>query len=162
VNTSHDLPVINKTISIRSPRAVILMNPLFPVIVCMFGIAVVFTVWPEALDHSPISFERSGIIHHVWHYALLGGSTLSLIGMFGTFKRRLEVELAGLIVIAGCLALNFIALLGQVSHPDERVYPASGLALALRIAVISMILIRCAILVFRPTVDAPIKTEARG
>lgn len=156
-NRDYDIPLATRTISIRSPRAVLLLNPTLPLVLAAFGVSIVFTIWPEALNHSPIGFERRGIIHHVWHYTLFVGSALALVGMFGTFTRRLEVELFGTILLAGALTLNLIANVNEAFLPVDVV--PSGLGMAMRAGVIFVFVLRVYVLVARPHVDAPVLEE---
>lgn len=96
-------PVATNTI--RSPRSIILLTPFeFVVASLLWLLAVVFTIWPAALEHAPVSFEQRGVVHHVWHFALLAGSSLLLTGLFYAGARRLQVELVGLFLTLGCPA----------------------------------------------------------
>ncbi len=174
MNRDHDIPVVHHTISIRSPRAVLLLNPTLPIVLSLLFVSVVFTIWPEALDHSPISFERRGIVHHVWHYSLLAGSLLALVGMFATFRRRLQLELAGTFLLVGSLTINLIAMVNElepaetflpvgaftinlIAMVDESGHPVgdppSGLGMAIRAGVILMLAIRTYILIAEPTIE---------
>lgn len=155
----YDIPVVRRTVSMRSPRAVLLLNPTLPIVVTILVVSVVFTIWPEALNHSPISFERRGIVHHIWHYTLLVGALAALVGMFGTFARRLELELAGTILLAGALMINLIAQFGQGLDPSQDDEVPSGLGMALRFGVIAIFALRMYVLVARPQVDAPVLEE---
>lgn len=156
MSRDYDIPVVRRTFSIRSPRAVLLLNPTVPIVVCILIVSIIFTFWPQTLNHSPISFERRGIVHHIWHYSLLAGSLLALVGMFGTFKRRLEFELFGTIILAGALTMNLIALVADAVDPKAG-EPTSGLIMAVRVGVILIFILRVYVLVARPAVNAPLE-----
>jgi hypothetical protein len=153
----HRLPVVKRTISFSSPRSVLLLNPTLPLVLCLFGIAIVFTVWPTALDHAPIGFERRGVIHHIWHYSLLGGSLLALYGMFSANLRRLQFEFAGLLLLVTALSMNFVAQMSVlIAHGESSVQEGvTGLGLALRVAVIATLALRAGVLVVEPVVIVP-------
>lgn len=155
----HRLPIIRHTISFNSPRSVLLLNPVVPLVVSVFLIAVVFTIWPEALEHAPISFERRGVIHHIWHYSLLGGSILALYGMFSANLRRLQFEFVGLLMLTTALAMNLVAqvatLIDEGSAAGGEAAGVTGLGLALRAGVIVTLALRTAVLYFEPIVQVP-------
>lgn len=174
-------------------RRTALLHPFqLPVCVCLFVVAIVFTIFPEALEHSPVSFETRGVLHHIWHYALLFGALLVLIGLFlptpaadigplrVKFRSRVEVinaavrklpwrpnplnvEFAGLVLLALCIALNLVALVvnefqnvESVSRQDS----IGGLGLALRLGVLLGFCIRIWINRAQPTVDLPVRPDA--
>lgn len=144
---NHDVPLLHGTFTIRSPRSVLLLNPFqLPLVVGLLLVAVVFTIWPQALDHSPVSFEKRGLVHHVWHYTLLLGSALTLVGMLAAARWRLKAEFVGLVSLIVVAALNMIALTSAEG-------PTSGFDLALRAAVIVGLSVRAVIVVTEPTVD---------
>jgi len=154
---SDDIPVIEGRITVRNPIRVLLLNPmLFPVMLSLFAVSVVFTVWPTALAHNAVAFETSGVIHHVWHYTLLGGSLLSLFGMLAATKWRLKAELFGLILLTAALAINLVAVISanlDGPAPD----PTSGLGFALRVGVLFGMLLRIYVVVAEPTIGVPVK-----
>ena len=100
-------------------------------------VALVFTAFPEALSHVPVGFENRGIIHHVFHYALLTGALLSLIGLVGENARA---EMMGLILLAGAISINLIAL---VTGGDPE-----GIAIAFRSAALIGVLSRLYLIAF--------------
>lgn len=131
-------------------RTVLLLHPVeLPVAVCLFVIAAVFTLAPETLGHTAVSFERRGIVHHLWHYALLFGSALTVIGLLVDARRALLAEFAGVVLLAVVLAVNLIALIAEGD-------PVSGMALATRGGLLLGLLVRAWILVTLPSV--PVRT----
>ncbi len=152
----YDIPIIRSTVSIRSPRAVTLLQPvLVPTVLLLLVLSVVFTIWPEALNHTPISFETRGFVHHAWHYTLFAGSLLTTIGLFVNHRRRLQIELSGLCLLVGALTMNAVALIADSTNltPDEA--PFSGLGMALRVGLIVGLLIRAYTVAIEPTVQVP-------
>lgn len=114
MSAPHDKSFLHGSVTIRSPRSVLLMNPYqLPIVLCLFGVAVVFTFWPTLLEHSPVSFEARGVVHHAWHYALLSSASLTLVAMFSTRAWRLKAELIGLIGLIGALGMNFVAMVAD-------------------------------------------------
>ncbi len=156
-----DVPI--KGFSIRSPFAVMVLMPFqLPLMLFLGVLSLVFTIWPGVLQHSPISFETRGIIHHVWHYSLLAGSLLALVGMFWTSPRRLRVELSGLFLLMGAMTMNLIALVSAVSSAGVGVtQETSGLDLALRFGVLAGLASRVVVLMTAPvaTVKPPPRDE---
>lgn len=149
----HDAPLLHRSFTIRNPRDVLLLHPATTALVLAFTtVAVVFTFWPQMLDHAPVSFERRGIVHHIWHYVLLTGSLLTLFGMFSAGARRLRVELVGLCVLVGALGVNLVA---EVTYAAEVNQAASGLDVALRAAAILGLTVRTYIVATEPTVGLP-------
>ncbi len=136
-------------------RAALLRQSPLPILLTLLAVSIVFTVQPEALVHSPVSFEAGGIVHHVWHYTLLGGSLLGLAGAVIVDKR--SMELVGLILVECALALNLIALVVNevvgIASVDD---PASGLGLALRVGVMAQIATSIWILTTEPLLDLPV------
>ncbi len=114
----------------------VLMPFQLPLMLAIFMVSVVFTIWPDALQHSPISFEKQGLVHHIWHYSLMLGALLVLIGLFWTSPRRLTVELVGLFALIGALMMNIIAIVALAIMPGTAEEP-SGLGMALRVGIIS-------------------------
>ncbi len=48
----QDVPTKHAKLSIRSPWAVMVLMPFqLPLTVAMFAVSVVFTIWPDALQH---------------------------------------------------------------------------------------------------------------
>jgi hypothetical protein len=144
----------------KSLRRVILLHPFeLPLAVCLLAIAVVFTAFPDVLEHSPINFEARGIVHHAWHYALLLGGALTVIGLFAIGPRCLGVELAGLTLLLMCIALNFTALIaGEIDGSGRDAL--SGMDAALRVAAIVAIGVRMWIIATRPTVTMTASRDA--
>ncbi len=135
-------------------RAALLRQSPLPILVTLLAVAIVFTLSPEALSHSPVSFETRGIIHHVWHYTLLGGTLLGLIG--AVIVDRRSMELVGLILVEAALALNLIAI---VTFEITGVGPgdaASGLGVALRVGVMAQIATSIWILTTEPLLELPV------
>lgn len=117
------------------------------VAIALFVVCVIFTAFPEALEHAPVGFEDRGIAHHVFHYTLLLGSFLILVGLL--LKRGLadELERAGLILTAGALTVNLIGFLGSDQLED-----LPGVGLALRVAVILGLILRAVALTRFPRI----------
>jgi hypothetical protein len=153
----YDIPIVRGTFSIRSPRAVALLHPFqLPLVLGLAALAVVFTIWPAALNHTPISFETRGVIHHVWHYSLLAGAVIATVGMFVTHRRRLQIELSGLFLLTGAIVMNLVAVIAQASTiPPTGEEAPSGLGMALRAVVIAGLLVRTYTVVREPTVQIP-------
>lgn len=156
----HRLPVVRHTISFASPRSVFLWNPVVPLVFAVFFIAVTFTIWPTALDHAPISFERRGIIHHIWHYALLGGSLLALYGMFSANLRRLQFEFTGLLVLTTALSMNLVAQVALFIEAGSAAVAegVTGLGLGLRAGVIVTLALRAWVLFAEPVAQIAIES----
>lgn len=151
------IPIIKSALSIRSPRAVAILHPFqLPLVLVLAVLSIAFTIAPETLNHTPISFETRGIIHHVWHYTLLGGALLALVGMFAAARRRLQIELSGLFLLAAALTMNLVGLFtvsaATATTGDE---PPSGLGMALRVGVIVGLLVRAYTVAREPTVQIP-------
>lgn len=138
-------------------RRVALLHPFqLPISLAMFGVAILFTAFPEALEHTPVSFETRGIIHHLFHYSLLIGGALSVIGLFLCGRLALPVEFVGLLLLAVALALNLTALVSAELNPEDTP-PLSGLVVALRLAVLGGIGVRMFIILTQATVELPAK-----
>ncbi len=155
-----DVPMRQARFSIRSPFAVMVLAPCqLPLMLVLGALSIVFTIWPDVLQHSPISFETRGVLHHVWHYSLLAGSMLALVGMFSTRAYRLRVELSGLSILLGAMTMNLIALVAAVSSAGRvgDVVETSGLDLALRFGILVGLASRAFVIVTAPvvTVKAP-------
>ncbi len=149
----QDVPVKHARFSIRSPWAVMVLMPFqLPIVLAIFAVSIVFTIWPDALQHTPISFETQGLIHHIWHYSLMLGSLLVLVGLFWTSPKRLTVELVGLFVLMGALLMNMIALVAFAFSPADGEDP-SGLGMAIRIGVIVGLGVRAYIVIREPIVN---------
>lgn len=150
--TSRDHAVRLLHVALRNPRDVLLLNPLqLPVVVALLTVSVVFTIWPEVLEHSPVSFEQRGIIHHFWHYTLLTGAASTLFGMMSAGPRRLKAELVGLCLLIGALGINLTSAVAAAlaTHPPE----VSGLVVAMESALIAGLSVRAYIVTVEPTVD---------
>lgn len=148
----HDVPLLHGTFTIRSPRSVVLLQPFqLAIAVALTIVSVVFTIWPEVLDHTPVSFERRGLIHHTWHYLLLAGSVSTLAGMFSAGPRRLKIELVGLCLLIGALSINLTSAVAAAlaTRPPEM----SGLVVAMESAIIVGLVLRAFIVATEPTVD---------
>lgn len=130
-------------------RDELLLNPYeLPFSFSVLVVAIIFTLSPQTLEHSPIGFETRGIIHHLWHYALLlPGAVLNLVGRF-TRERAwgLALEGIGLALLLGAVSLNFSAIMTAGS-------PLGGFGIVLRIALMVGIVVRLFIIIKRPTVD---------
>lgn len=145
-----DFPVMKGTITIRNPRSVLLLVPLeFSLALALWLTSIVFTIWPEVLEHAPVSFEQRGVVHHVWHYALLLGSSLMLVGLLSAGTRRLQIELVGLVLVIGCLGVNLTAALASSATT------IAGLGVGLRVAAILGLSIRAWIVVREPPLSLP-------
>jgi hypothetical protein len=105
-------------------------------------------------------FETRGAIHHAWHYALMLGGALTLIGEFWASRRALAVELIGVSLLTSAVAMNLAAMVAaalaaerHVGHFDGAMNGApSGFGMALRAGVVAMFLIRSWVLVYQPQV----------
>lgn len=149
----HDIPIRRAGFSIRSPWAVMVLAPFqLPIMLAVFLVSVVFTISPDTLQHTPISFETRGFIHHTWHYSLMLGSLLGVVGMFWTNPRRLQAELAGLFILMGALTMNLIALVAFAVSPSSDAEEPSGLGMAIRAGVILGLAVRAYIVVAQPVV----------
>lgn len=137
-------------------RAVILLYGVeLPIIASLFVVSLVFTVWPGALEHSPISFEERGLVHHVWHYTLLAGASLVLLGMLWNNRKRLKVELMGTVLLIGATGMNLLAV-GTEEGPDA----PNGLSIAYRAGILVGLALRAWIIVSEPVV--PLGTATTG
>lgn len=153
---SHEVTLWHVTL--RNPREALLLNPIqLPLVAVLLAVSVVFTLWPTALDHAPVSFEERGLVHHVWHYALMVGSAATLAGMLSAGARRLRTELVGLSILIGTLGVNLVA---EVAGAVEAGHAASGLDVALRAAAVLGLTVRAYIVATEPTVDLRGQTSA--
>lgn len=137
----------------KSLRRVALLHPIeLPLVVCLLLVAVVFTVFPQALEHAPVSFEQRGLVHHAWHYSLLMGAGLAAFGLFTCDIRRGRlVQVAGFTLLVAALAMNLVALIAAETSGDPRV-DLSGLTIAIRVALIIGLLTRMWITAAQPTI----------
>lgn len=151
----HDVPLLRGTFTIRSPRSVLLLYPFqLTIVVAILAVSVTFTFWPEALEHAPVSFEQRGVIHHVWHYALLAGSGGTLWGMLSASALRLKVELIGLCLLVGALAMNLATMVADaLASTSLESSGLSGLEVALRAGVIAGLVVRAFTVTVEPTVE---------
>lgn len=141
-------------VRMRSPRSVLLFHPFhLPIHFSLFIVSIIFTLWPESLEHAPVAFETRGVIHHAWHYGLLLGSGLTVLGLFQAGRRRLKVELIGLVLVFVALTMNLIALAFHAT--DEGGEPLNGLQVAVRLGVITGVLVRVYILAAEPVLAVP-------
>lgn len=148
-----------RTVSTEQPsrKQAVLLNPYqFPIVVTLAIVSIVFTIWPEALEHSPIAFEERGVVHHIWHYSLMAATLICLYGMMSRKPWKLFAEMIGLSLIAAVLALNFVA---QVAAGWGDFGQVNGLQLAVRSGLISGFLIRIGIIIFEPTIELPTNRE---
>lgn len=140
-------------------RVVLLSQSTFPILVCLVIVAVIFTITPEALDHSPVAFETRGLVHHIWHYGLLIGSLAALGGALTTDRRGLTIELVGLVLVVIALAFNLTTLIADSVGPDSE--PLRGVGIALRAGAMLQLVVRVWILVVRPTASIEVgRTDA--
>ncbi|MDQ3276058.1 MAG: hypothetical protein M3Q39_13795 [Actinomycetota bacterium] len=109
----------------------------FAIALALFIVCVIFTAFPEALAHAPVGFEDRGIAHHMFHYTLLLGSLLILVGLLVKQGLADEIERAGLVLTAGALTVNLIGFLA--GDPLEEL---PGVGLAIRAAVILGLVLR--------------------
>ncbi len=136
----------------RPPIGVLLLHPFqLPAVVSLFVLSVTFTIWPELLDHAAVSFEVRGPVHHIWHYSLLGGAIVTLLGMFYVSRRYVQIELAGVCVLTGAVLLNLVAAISDLGAGS-----VTGIGLALRIAFVLGMVIRAYILLVQPAVVLPV------
>jgi membrane-associated HD superfamily phosphohydrolase len=150
----QDVPLLHGTITIRSPRSVVLLQPFqLSLVLALWIVSVIFTVWPQALEHSAISFEQRGIVHHVWHYTLLAASATTLVGMFSAGRRRLQVELIGLCLLVGALGMNLTATVADALSTPTEDASLSGIGVATRVAAILGLALRAVIVATEPTVE---------
>ena len=144
----------------RVREVLLLHNFQLPVVACLLAVSIAFVVFPEALDHTALSFEKDesgdpGVIHHVWHYTMMVGSLLALVGLLARGWRSswaLRMELAGLILLIGMLTVNLIASIDTGLDPTIK-SAITGLGLALRVGVILGLAVRAYILLDRPVVE---------
>lgn len=141
-------------------RTVLLLHPFeLPLAICLVGVAMVFTIWPEALLHSAISFETRGIIHHIgFHYPLLFGALAVVIGLVKAPPRGLAIEFGGILLLLVALMLNLTALIA--AELDPRHADPSGLGIALRAGVMLGFMVRAYIILRRATVVMPVSRDA--
>lgn len=143
-------------------RRVALLHPFeFPTVLCLLLLTIVFTVSPGTLEHSPVSFETRGIVHHVWHYTLLFGSVFAFAGLVierrvGSIEVGLILELIGITLLLAALAMNFTAL----ALGDEEGPVLSGLGAAVRVGVMAGFATRMWIIAARPTVTMRASRDA--
>lgn len=88
-------------------------------------VGIIFTAFPAALEHAPIGFENRGILHHSFHYGLLVGAVLAFVGLIWSAPRT---EMVGLILVAGAIAINLVAL-GTSGDENGIAYTFRGAAL---------------------------------
>lgn len=129
----------------RPVRAVLFTKPFELLLAaCLFVLGVVMILSPTVLEHTPISFETRGVIHHLWHYSLIAGGALTLFGLLWDRPRlALRIELVGLCVMWVAIAENLIAVV-----TDGR--PVSGMLLATRVAILSWLVVRAYALLTQP------------
>lgn len=131
-------------------RRILLLRPVEVAIVTALAVlSLVFTFVPDLLEHAPISFERRGLIHHFWHYTLMIGSFGALFGLFVKGRWQALVELIGVILLSGALAMNLVAVLTDGEPP-------AGILIALRMGIILGFIIRAYAITHEPIVNEPI------
>lgn len=150
--------VVRVLLAFTHPRAVLLTNPTVIIAVGLFFLAVTFTIWPRVLEHAPISFEKLGVIHHIWHYSLLGGSVLTIYGAFSASIYRLQYELIGWLILLNALVMNLVAQLDLFFNAGPLAVHegVTGLGLGIRGILIALVLLRMFVLYFEPKVSSTI------
>ncbi len=103
-------------------------------------VGLIFTAFPEALEHAPAGFETRGVIHHIFHYTLLAGAILVVVGLVIDGPRT---EMVGLILLAGAILINLLAV-ATGGGPDAQ----EGLTYAFRGAAVAGILARLYLIAF--------------
>ncbi len=128
-------------------RTVLLLHPIeLPIVACLLLVAVIFGIAPDTLEHTAVSFEQRGIIHHVWHWVLLlGGAVLTLVGLLTQSRIAFRLEFAGLVALIIAFAVNLIAVM---TSGDQ----ISGLALATRSGMLLGLGVRAWIVLTQPTI----------
>lgn len=145
----------------RSPIKAALLYPFEAAMVFwMLVAAIVFTFWPEALEHAPVSFEERGFIHHVWHYSLLAGAVVSSFGLLMRSPKRTLVEVLGLVLITCTVALNLIAVV-SAGLTDNLPGSLDGWDVALRLGLLTGLALRIYILIREPIVEVTVQTVRR-
>ena len=146
----------------RSPLEVALVYPVMAGMVFWFVVvSVMFTVWPGALEHAPVSFEERGVIHHIWHYSLLAGALATATGMLWTSQRRTLVEILGLLMLICAVTLNLIAVVGD-GLTDGLSGSLEGWDMALRLGILTGLALRVYVLAVEPVIEVPVQTETKG
>ncbi len=145
--TSHGQPPRRCIAGLRSIRTVLLLHPMeLPIAACLLVVAVVFTISPTVLEHTPISFETRGPIHHAFHYLLLIGSALAVAGMLVAFPIRPGLVVGvGLFCIGSAVFVNVVALVSDGA-------PINGLSLGERVGLLIGIGVRIYIVIAEPIV----------
>lgn len=105
----------------------------FAVALCLLGVSVVFTLFPDALEHAAISFEERGIAHHAWHYTLFAGSAALL---YGVMRPDVRIEGVGAALVLGAMTVNLVAIVAAGLGAGPITGAAGGVDVALRVAVI--------------------------
>ena len=117
---------------------VLLYAPIFVIGVCFVILGTLYTIFPELLEHTPVSFETRGPIHHLWHYLLLLGGFGLVIGIW---IRHLQTENWALWICGGVVMLNFVALIAEDIANNSTV-ELSGMDAAARIVVLLTVVLR--------------------
>ena len=149
---------------VRGPRAVLLLHPFqVPITLALLVVAVVFLIFPEALEHTAVSFETRGPAHHLlFHYPLLFGAAFTLAGLLIEGGRVLMtdltvaelLEITGLTLMMGAVAVNFIALIASGAE-------LNGLVIAARCGMLAGFAVRLYILIVRPSVTVRAASDER-
>lgn len=139
-------------------RRVVLLHPFdLPIVLSMLVVAVVFTLFPDTLEHSAVSFENRGIVHHVFfHYALLTGSLLALVGLFNDRPRGRVLKVAGFTALLVAITMNLSALVIDAIQDGTDL---SGLTVGNRGALIVGLAVRIWITLAQPTVAVPVRHD---
>ncbi len=117
---------------------VFLHAPTFVIGVLLVLLGSLYTIFPELLAHSPVSFENRGPVHHLWHYLLLTGG-FALAG--GVWQRSLQLQVFGLWSSSLVILLNFVASAADAISAGSTV-ELSGMDMALRIMVLAILALR--------------------
>ncbi|MEJ7824924.1 MAG: hypothetical protein WKF48_05820 [Solirubrobacteraceae bacterium] len=104
-----------------------------------------FTLAPDTLEHTAVSFEQRGIVHHAWHYMLLVGSVLTLLGLLTQSRIAFRIEFTGLMLLIIAFAVNLVAVVTSGE-------PISGLGLATRSGMLFGLGVRAWIVLTQPTI----------
>lgn len=149
-----------RNLGFRSPIKAALLYPMETALIFwMLVVSILFTIWPESLEHAPVSFEERGVVHHVWHYSLLVGAVISVAGLVVQSRRRTLWEILGLVLLASAVALNLIAVIAD--GVTDGVAPSlGGWDVALRFGILTGLILRIYILTAQPVVEVDVQVQA--